>query len=393
MTCFIHTADWQLGKPFANIDDQHKRSLVQQARIDVLKRISHLVKEHRASFVLVAGDLFDTNSPDKSTVAAACSAIGQMEVPVIVIPGNHDHAGAGSIWEQEFFQREQSALAPNLHIILDSKALELDDAVIYPCPLQRRSEVIDPTAWLRESEVLQAGAANKPRIVMAHGSTQAFTSVDDDDETMGMTSNRINIDRLPIGEIDYIALGDWHGTKQVGTKAWYSGTPEIDHFPKGEDNQPGQTLLVKTQRGENPIVEVVSTGRLNWQETAFDFSNDDSIDQFSRQMSELFGQRTNEDLLKLTLTGSLGIEATSQLEALLESFEARLLRLKLKNNTAIAPSEIELDQLTRSTFDPLISSVAQQLVDLDNQPDGESAAIASLALRMLYSAAHRDVRS
>ncbi|MGJ0515482.1 MAG: metallophosphoesterase family protein [Methylomicrobium sp.] len=393
MTCFIHTADWQLGKPFANIGDQHKRSLVQQARIDVLKRISHLVKEHQASFVLVAGDLFDTNSPDKSTVATACGAIGRMEVPVIVIPGNHDHAGAGSIWEQEFFQREQSALAPNLHILLDSKALELDDAVIYPCPLQRRSEAVDPTAWLRDSDVLQAGAANKPRVVMAHGSTQAFISVDDDDESMGMTSNRINIDRLPIGEIDYIALGDWHGTKQVGTKAWYSGTPEIDHFPKGEDNHPGQTLIVKTQRGESPIVEVVATGRLNWLETTFDFSNDDSIDQFSCQMSELFGQRTNEDLLKLTLTGSLGIEATSQLEALLESFEARLLRLKLKNNTAIAPSEVELDQLTRSTYDPLIASVAQQLVDFDNQPDSESAAIASLALRMLYSAAHRDVRS
>ena len=87
---FIHTADWQLGKPFANISDQHKRSLAQRARLDVLKRINDLVKEYQASFVLVAGDLFDSNTPDKSTVAAACSAIGQMEVPVIVIPGNHD---------------------------------------------------------------------------------------------------------------------------------------------------------------------------------------------------------------------------------------------------------------------------------------------------------------
>jgi len=29
---FIHTADWQIGKPFAGIGDAHKRSLVQQER-------------------------------------------------------------------------------------------------------------------------------------------------------------------------------------------------------------------------------------------------------------------------------------------------------------------------------------------------------------------------
>ena len=110
-------------------------------------------------------------------------------------------------------------------------------------------------------------------------------------------------------------------------------------------------------------------------------------------MNDLFGQRVNEDLLKLTLTGSLGIAATSRLDALIESFEARLLRLKLKNNTAIAPSEDELDQLMRSILDPLISSVAQQLVAQNNQGDSETAIIASLALRMLHSAAHHELCS
>jgi DNA repair exonuclease SbcCD nuclease subunit len=44
--------------------------------------------------------------------------------------------------------------------------------------------------------------------------------------------NRITLERLPSSEIDYIALGDWHGIKQVNQKVWYSGTPEIDRFPK-----------------------------------------------------------------------------------------------------------------------------------------------------------------
>jgi hypothetical protein len=36
---FIHTADWQIGKPFVGIADAHKRSLVQQERIEAIERI------------------------------------------------------------------------------------------------------------------------------------------------------------------------------------------------------------------------------------------------------------------------------------------------------------------------------------------------------------------
>ena len=37
MARFLHTADWQIGKPFAGIRDPHKRSLIQQARIEAIK--------------------------------------------------------------------------------------------------------------------------------------------------------------------------------------------------------------------------------------------------------------------------------------------------------------------------------------------------------------------
>ena len=95
---FIHTADWQIGKPFAGIGDQYKRSLVQNARIDAIKRIAVVAQDQSARFVLVAGDLFDSPSADKTTVAEACSAIGGIGAPVYVIPGNHDHGGPGSLW-------------------------------------------------------------------------------------------------------------------------------------------------------------------------------------------------------------------------------------------------------------------------------------------------------
>jgi len=70
MVKFIHTADWQIGKPFAGIGDAHKRALVQQERIEAIKRIGRVAQENGAAFVLVAGDLFDSPSADNRKAQA-----------------------------------------------------------------------------------------------------------------------------------------------------------------------------------------------------------------------------------------------------------------------------------------------------------------------------------
>src|SRR5687767_2843047 len=107
MPTFIHTADWQLGKPFAGVESDDKRALLQHERVVAIHRIAETVRARGAQFVVVAGDLFDSPTPAKATVSAACSAIGSLEVPVFAVPGNHDHGGPGSVWHQEFFRREQ----------------------------------------------------------------------------------------------------------------------------------------------------------------------------------------------------------------------------------------------------------------------------------------------
>ncbi|MEI6656742.1 MAG: DNA repair exonuclease, partial [Verrucomicrobiota bacterium] len=185
--------------------------------------------------------------------------------------------------------------------------------------------------------------------------------------------------------IDYIALGDWHGTKQVGPRAWYGGTPEIDRFPKGEGNDPGNILKVTLSSGQPAVVEKIPTGRFAWKELAFRFSDDASLDLFSTQLDELIGQRGDENLLLLTLEGSLGIGASGRLEKILESWESRLVRLKLDSRVAIAPSDEEIGALTRRVDDPLIATVATDLVSRC-QGDTEEAAVARIALRELYSA-------
>lgn len=382
---FLHTADWQLGRPFASVADESKRFRLQEQRIQTIRSLAARVTETGAGFVLVAGDLFDSPHVTKATVSAACSAIGSLRVPVIVIPGNHDHGGPGSIWEQDFFLREQQQLAPNLRVLLTPEPLVLDNAIIFPAPLLRRHESGDPTAWIRQG-VLDSGLpADLPRIVLAHGTIQGFGAKQADEDDAPAAVNWIDLNSLPEDAIDYIALGDWHGTKEVGAKAWYCGTPEIDRFPKGEGNDPGNILKVTVSRSGAPDVEKIRTGRFMWRELQFHFSEDASLDLLSTRLDELLGQHADHHLLLLTLEGSLGIEAAGRLEKMLESLEARLVRLKLDSRFAIAPTDEEIAALTGRAEDPLIAAVATELVSRCEGGE-EEAAIARIALRELHAA-------
>ncbi len=387
-TRFLHTADWQLGKPFAGIADVQKRSLVQQERFTAIQRLGRIAEEHRAEFAVVAGDLFDSASVTKATVSAACSAIGRLGIPVLAIPGNHDHGGPGSIWQQAFFQRECASLAPNFRILLAPEPVELETAVIFPCPLLRRAESADPTTWLRSLDLAADAFGGKPRIVLAHGSTQGFGAVQDDDEADAGATNQLDLSKLAAPSFDYLALGDWHGTKQVGTKAWYAGTPELDRFPKGESNEPGHCLAVIVSRADLPQVQAVRTARIGWHQLACDFADDGALARFQQTVEALVVTRSNEDLLRLELSGTLGIETATRLEEFLESLDARLLRLKLSNRTVISPSANEIAALTERTSDPLIARVATQLVARAAGSNDE-AAVARIALRELHAACAR----
>ena len=100
---FLHTADWQIGKSFQYIKESSKQELLRQKRLETVREFKSIIVQQDLSFVVVCGDLFDSPTPDGATVASICAAIGELNVPVYAIPGNHDHGGPGCIWEQAFF--------------------------------------------------------------------------------------------------------------------------------------------------------------------------------------------------------------------------------------------------------------------------------------------------
>lgn len=86
---FIHTADWHLGKRL------HDFSLIDVQR-QAVERVIELVTAAEPDAVVVAGDVFDTQVPSLGALelweAAVEAIVGEHGIPMVVIPGNHDHA-------------------------------------------------------------------------------------------------------------------------------------------------------------------------------------------------------------------------------------------------------------------------------------------------------------
>ena len=69
MIRFIHSADWQIGRSFAGMADDTAARL-RAARVEVVDRIGQIAAAEQASFVLVAGDVYDSEDLSSTTLLA-----------------------------------------------------------------------------------------------------------------------------------------------------------------------------------------------------------------------------------------------------------------------------------------------------------------------------------
>ena len=160
---FIHTADWQIGKPFKNFGD--KESVLRQARLAAIETIGQLAKREGVAHVLVAGDLYDTESPAMKTMLEPLERMRQSPgVSWHIIPGNHDpHRGQG-LWDRLLAHGLPANVLPHL---TPEPVMIGTEAVLLPAPMRRKSEVNDLTQWMDEA----ASPAGVIRLGLAHGST------------------------------------------------------------------------------------------------------------------------------------------------------------------------------------------------------------------------------
>lgn len=282
----IHTADWQLGKPFGRFP-QDMRIALGEARFDVIDRIGALAGERDTGHVVVAGDVFDSTGPADRDIVQAMTRMAKAPCTWWLMPGNHDHARADGLWT-----RVRRVAPANVRVVDAPEPVEIEqDAWLLPAPLEHRRTREDPTSAFDG----MATPEGTIRIGLAHGSVVDFGA-------RGEADNMIPPDRAARSGLDYLALGDWHGFLTIGDRTAYSGTPEIDRF--GRDDL-GGVVVAEIRRGHTPTIERVDTGRYRWLERSWTVSG---LEDFERELADLRQSiEQPSTLLRLVLLGTASL--------------------------------------------------------------------------------------
>ena len=104
MVRFLHTGDWQLGMTRHFLTDEAQARYAQD-RLDAIRRMGVIARNEDCAFVVVAGDVFDSNQVNRQTVGRTLEALRAVPVPVYLLPGNHDPLDLSSVYlTREFLE-------------------------------------------------------------------------------------------------------------------------------------------------------------------------------------------------------------------------------------------------------------------------------------------------
>lgn len=314
---FIHTGDWHIGKPFGRFDDD-QAALLRQARLDAVDRIAAVAREQGAGDVFVAGDVFDSPGLSDHMVRRLIERLRLADdVKWHLLPGNHDPAREDGIWAR---------LAPlgvpeNIHLHLESGVVPLGpgaDLLVAPCLSHLRGD--DPTAWMDE-------AVTRPqalRVGLAHGPVHGFGGADD-------PGGMIAPGRRASARLDYLALGDWHGTKEVAPGVWYAGTPEPEQF---QENAPGHVLSVALEGpGAAPRVTPVATGRYRWFRRRFDLSRragEEAPGTLVARGLQSLDDDLGRCLVRIELAGEVSVDEEADVHAEIEALAPAFFHIRVR---------------------------------------------------------------
>jgi DNA repair exonuclease SbcCD nuclease subunit len=365
---FIHTSDWQIGKVFGFVGAE-TMSLLQHARLTAIDRIGELAAERQVKHVLVAGDVYDTQDVTNRLLLQPVERMRAHEsVTWHLLPGNHDPDQHFGIWER----LRQSGLPNNIVIHSDPEPY-IDascELAILPAPLKHFRSFDDLTAYMDDVETPKGFY----RIGLAHGSIRNFSSNE------GQAANFIDPKRPERASLSYLALGDWHGTKQINDRVWYSGTHETD----GYDVIDGGNALVVTidHPMDTPGVEKLSTGTYHWHRREVVLSSRDDVDQLEVQLRNLEPAPLSNHLVRLEARGALSLEDSEHFERTIgDSLDAALTQLRLDNFVIPTPSPEDLARFGQGGY---IRDAADLLMEMANDESNEDREIAALALRRMY---------
>ncbi|WP_040585839.1 metallophosphoesterase family protein [Segniliparus rugosus] len=366
MVRFVHTADWQLGmtRHFLSEEAQARYS---DARLAAIGAIGRLAEREHCEFVLVCGDVFESNQLSAETVSRALEAMRQAKVPFYLLPGNHDPLSAGSIYTNGQFLEERP---PNVVVLDRAGAHEVrKGVVVVAAPWTSKRPDRDPVAEALAS--VEGWRDGDSVILAAHGGMDVFPHSPQAHGIIRLADLRRAMDR-----VGFVALGDRHSATEVEDRIWYSGSPEPTNFDDVEKDS-GQVLVVELA-GRQAQVRPCRIGA--WRFGTIERQTDGAEDlaDLDRTLSDLPDKTTT--VLRLALRGTLSLTDRADLDSLLDRQSRKFASLRLwerRTELAVLPADGEFDG-----FSGFVGEAVEELAGRANTGNEDAQQALGLLLRL-----------
>lgn len=230
------TADWHVGNQSNSKMDKGINSRILDITNVLDEFISH-VAEDKPDIVIVAGDLFHTNTPSPNLINIVTNAIVKISEysKVIIIPGNHDQSNKTSAVNYLGIANLNNVYFDEYPIVW-----ELDNCAIACFPYPRKSMYSDMDSILEaiyELEQTVDPLQASYKFLITHLTCSGFLFGSERGMAL-LTESNIDIDVLTSYEWDAVFMGHIHKQqyKEVNNvPIMYVGSPMIMDF--GEEGQ------------------------------------------------------------------------------------------------------------------------------------------------------------
>ena len=366
---FVHTADWQLGKAPHYLAVE-ARARFSAARLDVISTIGELAVQEHCGFVVVCGDVFESNHIDRQMLVRALEKMrASPQISFYLLPGNHDPLNASSIFQSPTFKDHRPG---NVTVLDATDLVEAAPGVeLVAAPWRNKRPLTD----LVDDACQGLEPTDAVRIAVGHGALDAMWPGANNPAHISLQRLEEGIES---GLIHYVALGDRHSTTATGRtgRVWYSGAPEPTDF---DEEDPGNVLVVELDR-ERVHVDSRQVGIWQFERRHWELGTGADLDALEDWLTGLTDKERT--IVRVDLTGQVSVAQKVRLDKMLEHHTDLLGSLDIRNGQdplAVIPDDADRDDFGLSGF------ALEALAELFEMAEsGDQTITARDALALLY---------
>ncbi|MDD1667220.1 MAG: metallophosphoesterase, partial [Methanomicrobiales archaeon] len=325
----VHIGDSHLGlSQFSRLAEDGGNLREQLIYRNFLDGIDAILRA-RPDAVVHAGDLFHSvrpKTPAYTTALEALSRLGEAGIPFLVIAGNHDMMKSRYTTSPfEVLEYHSSPIHAGYRYRYES--VDLGDTRFHLIP-----NLLQPDQYREEFDRVELLRGGK-NVLVTHGLASTLH-----DYRLGtVMEHEIDTTMLSPG-FDYIALGHFHGQRQVADNAWYSGSQEYLTYAEIADTKGG--LLVDLDRQVVGHLDLPGTPMVDLGELACaDLSPREVGEQIAERAIQAAAGSQQPPLALITLTGADRHVLQAIDPSLRQDAGSQLLNLKIaaRSDTAGTP--------------------------------------------------------